>query len=454
MTGRSAMRGVRRFLGSALCVASLSLCLAGCATWQAPGDFDDAGLRARAVTASRQDVRISAAVLSAEDSRRMFGADVDQLGVQSVWVEVQNQTPERLWLLRSGTDPDYFSPLEVAWSLHSLLAGEANARIDDHFDRLGFQNPILPGETRAGVLFVNPERRTRLLNLDLLQPKRLIPFSLFLPVPDSAGDPRSEPVPFSYSDAESINFKDLSAIRASLERLPCCASDSRGRGSGDPLNAVFVGELSDIAAALVRRSYRRDTQPGDDFQQVFGRGPDAVLRKIAQAGAPSTWIRLWLAPIRFEGRHVFLGQIGRPVGGRFVARGAADVILHEDVGQARRARANCEQCHRGREKPTAPRCRLGDHHEFRIARLSVSDGNFSNTSAIPGPPWYQDARSSGGLSYCSSPEYVGARTDVIGVRQVAKLFYCNMMRFYEPRWHRRCPYVRRRCQTVPTGPTL
>jgi len=335
MTGRSAMRGVRRFLGSALCVASLSLCLAGCATWQAPGDFDDAGLRARAVTASRQDVRISAAVLSAEDSRRMFGADVDQLGVQSVWVEVRNQTSERLWLLRSGTDPDYFSPLEVAWSLHSLLAGEANARIDDHFDRLGFQNPILPGETRAGVLFVNPERRTRLLNLDLLQTKRLIPFSLFLPVPDSAGDPRSEPVPFSYSDAESINFKDLSAIRASLERLPCCASDSRGTGSGDPLNAVFVGDLSDIAAALVRRSYRRDTQPGDDFQKVFGRGPDAVLRKVAQAGASSTWIRLWLAPIRFEGRHVFVGQIGRPVGGRFVAPGAADAVLHADVDEAR-----------------------------------------------------------------------------------------------------------------------
>ena len=73
----------------------------------------------------------------------------------------------------------------------------------------------------------------------------------------------------------------------------------------------------------------------DASQQVFGRGPDVVLRKQAQAGAPSTWMRLWLAPIRFEGRAVFLVQVGRPVGGRFVPRDAKDIVLHEDVDEAR-----------------------------------------------------------------------------------------------------------------------
>ena len=83
--------------------------------------FNDAELRARAVTASRQGVSVMAAVLSAEDSRRMFGADINKTGVQSVWIELQNQTPEPLWLLRPGSDPDYFSPLEVAWSVHTPL---------------------------------------------------------------------------------------------------------------------------------------------------------------------------------------------------------------------------------------------------------------------------------------------------------------------------------------------
>jgi hypothetical protein len=332
---RSVLRGLHRFLGSALCAASLSHGVAGCATWQAPADFNDAGLRARAVTASRQDVRVTAAVLSGEDSRRMLGADVNEAGVQSVWVEVRNQTPEPLWLLRPGTDPDYFSPLEVAWSMHTPLAQEANARIDAHFERLGFKNPIPPGRTRAGVLFINPERLTRLLNIDLLQTKRLIPFSLFLPVPDDPADPRSKTVSFSYSDADSINYKDLATLRAALEKLPCCASDSRSTAPGDPLNAVFVGELPDISAALVRRSYRRDSQSVDAPQHVFGRGPDAVLRKHAQGGAPATWMRLWLAPIRFDGRHVFLVQVGRPVGGRFMRRGPASTVLHEDVDEAR-----------------------------------------------------------------------------------------------------------------------
>ena len=333
---RAVLHGPLRMLRSALFAAGLVLGIAGCETSQTAGTFNDAELRARAVTESRQGVSVTAAVLSAEETQRMFGTDVNKTGVQSVWIELRNQTVEPLWLLRPGSDPDYFSPLEVAWSVHTPLARQANKRIDDHFDSLAFKSPILPGQTRTGVLFINPERLTRLLNIDLLQRKGLIPFSLFLRVPDDAAAPTLwDAISFSYPDAGITDYKGLAALRAALEQLPCCASNARGAGRGDPLNAVFVGALPDIAAALVRRNYRRDAQAMDASQQVFGRGPDVVLRKQAQAGAPSTWIRLWLAPIRFEGRPVFLGQVGRPVGGRFVPRGAKDIVLHEDVDEAR-----------------------------------------------------------------------------------------------------------------------
>ncbi len=329
------MKTTRRLLAIALCATSLSIGVAGCSTWQAPADFNDAGLRARAVSASGQGVSVMAAVLSTEDSRRMFGADVNSTGVQPVWIELRNQTPEPLWLLRPGSDPDYFSPLEVAWSLHAPLAREANTRIDGLFDKLSFKNPILSGETRAGVLFTNPERRTRLLNIDLLRRQGLIPFSLFLSVPDDNPDPRSGPTLFSHAHAEVTDYNDLAALRAALERLPCCASDAHGTAHGDPLNAIFVGELPDIGAALVRRNYRRDPHEVDAAQQLFGREPDVVSRKQAQAGAPSTWMRLWLAPVRFEGRSVFIVQVGRPAGGRFVPRNGAAIVLHEDVDEAR-----------------------------------------------------------------------------------------------------------------------
>ena len=247
-----------RVFANAACAASISLALVGCANWQAPAEVSDAALRARAMTATERDVRVTAAVLSAGDSRRMLGVDVNKTDVQSVWIEVQNRTSQPLWLLRSGTDPDYFSPLEVAWSMHTPLASGTNARIDEHFDRLGFKNPIPPGATRTGILFTNPQPRTKLLNVDLLGSKTLIPFSLFLPVPEDAADDRLRPLLFQYPDAEVTDYQDLATLRAALERLPCCATDTDGSVQGDPLNAVFIGTFADIGAATIRRNYRRD----------------------------------------------------------------------------------------------------------------------------------------------------------------------------------------------------
>ena len=314
-------------------VTCLSLTLAGCVTWQAPADVSDAPLRSRAITEARGDVRVSAAVLGAADTRRMLGADLDDTIVQPVWIEVQNGTPQPLWLLRSGTDPDYYSPLEVAWSLHTPLASDTNAHINDHLDRLALKNPIEPGATHAGLLFTNPQRLTKVLNVDLLGRRTLIPFTLFLPVPDDAAG--TGLALFRYPDPQIMEYTDHAALRAALERLPCCATDARGSARGDPLNVVLVGELADIGAAMVRRNYRRDARADDMAQQVFGRPPDVVLRKQAQAGAPATSMRVWLAPIRFEGRSVYLVQAGRPVGGRFAPRGETGIALHDDVDEAR-----------------------------------------------------------------------------------------------------------------------
>ena len=314
---------------------ALALALAACATWQPPAEFSDAALRSRAVTRDNQGLRVSAAVLSREESRRMFGIDLDHSQMQPVWVEVHNATPRLMWLLRTGTDPDYFSPLEVAWSAHTPLDRSGNASIDRHFEQLGFRNPIPPGGTRAGMLFTNPERRTKLLNIDLLGQKTLVPFSLFLPVPDNdAASAASAPqTDLHAASLQAVNYRDLAELRGAIERLPCCA---RSRGTaGDPLNVVVVGELEDIGAAMVRRNYRRDARTADLAQQVFGRGPDEVLRKQAQPRSSAAWIRVWRAPLSFEGRPVYLAQAGRPVGGRFAAPDPAEVRTHPDVDEAR-----------------------------------------------------------------------------------------------------------------------
>lgn len=331
----NAVRPLCRALMRTMFKASLALAIAGCSTWQPPPHADDGPLRTRAVSATNRDVRVSAAVLGSEDSVRMFGVDIDKTHVQSVWVEVQNGTSQPLWLLRSGTDPDYFSPHEVAWSFHKLFGGATNTQIDDYFTDLGFKNPIPPGETRSGVLFTNPDRVTKLVNIDLFGSQTLIPFTLFAPVPGGTSVTQPGQFLFAYPEAAITDCPDLASLRAALERLPCCASNADGTANADPLNAVLVGQLTDIGAAMVRRNYRRDLRESDAVQRVFGREADAVGRKQAQGGAPATWIRGWLTPIRFQGQPVYIAQVGRPVGGRFVPRGDAHLILQGNVDEAR-----------------------------------------------------------------------------------------------------------------------
>ena len=316
-------------------IGLLALLLVGCSTWQVPETVDDSAWRARAVSEDVRGVRVSAAVLSAEDSRRLFGADVDATDIQPVWVEVENGSDDVLWLLRAGTDPDYFSPLEVAWAFHSLLGGERNRMIDEHFDRQAFQNPIPSGATRAGVIFTNPHRRTRLLNVDLLGRNRMLPFTLFLPVPDDPPDVQAMRIVQRYAQASYADYQGEGAFRSALERLPCCATDATGETPGEPVNAVVVGTFADTGAAMQRRGYRSDRRAIDDEQWLFDRQPDVVGRKAGQGSSPAHWIRLWVAPLRYQGKPVFLAQVGRPIGGRFVADEGDALEVHPDVDEAR-----------------------------------------------------------------------------------------------------------------------
>jgi hypothetical protein len=311
------------------------LALVGCATWQAPTEIDYSEIRSRAITAKVNKVQLSAAVLSTKDSQRIFGANINETSVQPVWIEVKNPTSQTLWLLQAGTDPDYFSPLEVAWSFHTTFSGESNARIDEYFDARGFKNPIAPGATQAGIIFTNPHHRTRLLNVDLLGQGKLIPFTLFLPVPDDEAEEDVVDILQRIAVTKTVEYQKEDAFRAALEQLPCCASDAEQTAPGDPLNVIMVGDFADIASAFVRRGYRQAALEFDSMQHMFGRPPDIVARKSGQGGVPANWVRMWVAPLRYRGQSVFITQVGRPVGGRFTDYESKKLILHSNVDEVR-----------------------------------------------------------------------------------------------------------------------
>jgi len=315
----------------------LYLALTGCASWQLPAEFDVSVLRARAEVDETKGVKLRAAVLSSSDSQRMFGANVNKTGVQPVWIEVENTTNQVLWLLRSGTDPDLFSPLEVAWSFHKSFAGETNARLDEHFDSLNFQNPIAPGTTRSGIIFTNPHRKTRLLSIDILGQDQIFPFTLFPFVPDDVTDEAATHAKLQQLiDLATVNFQHAGRFRARLEQLPCCATSADGSEAGDPLNVILVGEFADVATTLVRRGFRIDVLDFDKAQRLFDRPPDIVTRKTGQAGVPENWLRIWVAPFRYQGQAVFLVQAGRTQGWRFTVReDEEDLILNPNIDEVR-----------------------------------------------------------------------------------------------------------------------
>jgi len=317
-------------------IIMLYLVVTGCATWQAPPAFDDSGLRARAETEELRGVKLSAAVLSSDESQRMFGAKINETGVQPVWIEVENNTDQALWLLRSGADPDLFSPLEVAWSFHKTFGGETNLRLDEHFHALSFENPISAGTTQTGIIFTNPHRNTRMLSIDILGQGELFPFTLFPHVPDDRADESSTIVNIErLIEQAEHNYQDADRFRARLEQLPCCATSVDGYEQGDPLNVILVGSLADIVTAVVRRGFRTDRQDYDMVQHLFGRPPDAVARKAGQGGVPANWLRIWVAPLRYQGKAVFVVQVGRPIGWRFNEDEEKPLVLNPNVDEVR-----------------------------------------------------------------------------------------------------------------------
>jgi hypothetical protein len=267
----------------------------------------------------------------------MFGVSVNEKEVQPVWIEVENGTDQALWLLRAGTDPDLFSPLEVAWSFHKTFAGESNDRLDEHFISLGFQNPVSPGTKQSGIIFTNPHLGTRLLSVDVLGNGEIFPFTLFPPVPDD----QTEEATAVILNVEKLiaevteDIQDVNSFRARLEELPCCATSADGRQAGDPVNVILVGDFADIATALVRRSFRIDVRDLDRAQRLYGRPPDVVARKKGQAGVPANWLRMWLAPFSYQGKSVFLVQAGRRQGWRMQQIEDEDLMLNPRVDEVR-----------------------------------------------------------------------------------------------------------------------
>jgi len=324
------------------------------------GRLEDIPLADRAVTQRQDGVEVTVAVLSPGEARTFFGTNLAASGIQPVWVAVKNDEPAPYWLLAAGLDADYFSAREAAYVRHTLLARSANRQMDEFFDQVQFRSPVLPGTTSSGFVFTNLDEGTKAVAIDLVAPRRRSArsFTYFLRVPGLKTDPSRQDRASHYPPESIVRLESDAELRSALEALPAFTTNARGSADGDPLNFVVIGKQDDLFPAFLRREWSPSEMVylgsswrtlksfvlGSTYRYspvsplyVFGRFQDVAGQKARKSIHQRNHMRLWMTPLEFQGKPVWLGQISRDIGVRWTLK-TWNLTTHKidpDVDEAR-----------------------------------------------------------------------------------------------------------------------
>jgi len=332
-----------------------ALLLAGCASiapspLALPSELDDLQ------TKSAGDLTVSVAILRDEQAREHFGVDLAADDLHALWMEIENESPHTLWLLRNGVDPDFYPPDEAAHVVGDGLSSEAFELLRQHLRDESIRVMLPPASTTRGFLYVPRTEGGRYVDVRLMRDafeaelarsageadggapgshaRSLWRLGFAVPLPDGLFDYERLDTAHTYGDAELPDL-DGDELRRRLEDLPPCATDDDGERDGDPLNVVIVGEGPDVLNSLSRSgwsfthrisfaSIRRlvgaaiggdayPVAPVSDLH-LFGRRQDVALQRARASIAQRNHMRLWLAPFTHAGRQVWVGQVSRDVG--------------------------------------------------------------------------------------------------------------------------------------------
>ena len=318
-------------------LVGLFMFVGGCAstTFNRPENFDSDALRERAETKVEDDIRVSAAIPSREESIAIFGIDLSVKKIQPVWVEIENNSDRRLHFLRTGLDPEYFSPREVAFTFRGSMSDGDKQRLGQHMESLDFFNPVKAHSTTSGFIFTNEDRETKFVSVDLLSRGWSSHMTLMVPAPNRLlSEGRFAKIQATITETKPLHIEHESKLRTLLEKLPCCTANENGI-QGRPLNVVMIGDLGAMGPALLRRNFRHT--PASPLY-VFGRPQDIATKKgLRWVAAQPHVLRVWLTNIRFQGKLVWIGQISMPLGGRFAGAAGDEslAVIDPDVDEAR-----------------------------------------------------------------------------------------------------------------------
>ena len=342
-----------------LCFA-FAVAVSGCATSFSPRPIAEVPFKTRAQTHVQDGLTVTVAVATDEEAEAIYGVDLASREMQAVWIQVKNEEDLPYWFLPSGLDPAYFSASEAAYAFRSSTSTEVSQAIVEHFQALQFRNPVRPGATASGFLVVHRDEGFKALDVDLVSREKARSFTYIILDPSFEGDYTLVDFATLYDNTEIIEVEEEEALRRELEMLPCCTTNKGGTKQGDPLNLVLVGDRNDIFPAFIRRGWQgteilqykaawrtvKSFLTGGRYRYspvsplyVYGRRQDLAVQKARGTIHQRNHLRLWLAPLRFRGRPVWVGQISRDIGVKFTLQTPPFLTTHvidPNVDEARR----------------------------------------------------------------------------------------------------------------------
>ena len=323
------------FIGLAVALAAT----AGCRSFS-PTPIDQVPFMDRAETQSTDEVTITVAVLSADEAQQAFNGKLYKKGIQPIWLEITNHTNRPMLFLPSSLDPFYFSPLEAAQKAGWTWRKESHREAADFFLDRQIKLEVRGGETVSGFVYANRDKGVRLVMAEVVGPDWRQTFEFLVEVPGFKADYHRVDVDSLYPDQEIADL-DPDGLRAWIKQLPCCVTNADGTRNGDPVNLVVIGDEHAVWPAFSRAGWdpTESLRTGSAIKTgvyglfggayryapisslyLFGRSQDIALQKVRSNIHYRNHLRLWLAPVTFDGKPVQVGQISRDIGSRFTSK--------------------------------------------------------------------------------------------------------------------------------------
>lgn len=305
----------------------------GCASYSPPKSVEVPEYLSRIESKSEGNVQVSAVVLSAEESQRAFGTGLAKKNIQPIWLEIENRDDQEFILMLNSIDPGYFSPSEAAWISRGFGELGTDKKLLYFLEK---QIPLVipQNSTTKGFVYTNLDPGGKAFGTTLVGDRDLRRFEFVQEVPGLKMD-------WMHVDFENLYPKDeirdlnMVELRAYLEALPCCVLGGDRETPGDPLNIVVLGKGLHMLAAFIRQGWdMTETATGGSVWRtikssvfgmkyrtspvsplyVYNRHQDVALQKARGTVDERNHMRLWLAPVTFENREVWVGQISRDIG--------------------------------------------------------------------------------------------------------------------------------------------